>query len=133
LVYNAQNTNNKDDKLHMGPFVTAIVQTIILLIQNPLICSWLRNHRYNSRAGRFRRTRPLVYIGWNRIPIITTVFKTIINYFYFLFQVSEVKWISVWCRKFAVDFAHLIFPEGLRVITASMRVKITLMLSQNTR
>ena len=30
-------------------------------------------------------------------------------------QVSSVKWISVWCRKFTVDFGHLIFPEGFRV------------------
>ena len=34
MVYNAQNTNNKDDKLHMGPFVTAVVPTSILLIED---------------------------------------------------------------------------------------------------
>lgn len=30
-------------------------------------------------------------------------------------KVSSLKWISVWCRKFTVDFGHLIFPEGLRI------------------
>jgi hypothetical protein len=44
----------------MGPFVTAVVQAIILLIQGVItdlvetihlfhICSWLKNHQYNSR------------------------------------------------------------------------------------
>jgi len=25
-------------------------------------------------------------------------------------KVSDLKWISVWCRKFSVDFGNLIFP-----------------------
>merc|ERR1712106_1123900 len=25
-------------------------------------------------------------------------------------KVSDIKWLSVWCRKFAVDFGNLMFP-----------------------
>jgi hypothetical protein len=70
--------------LHMGPFVTAVVPPSILLIEDVitdyvetihLFAAWLRNHEYNSRAGRFRCTSPPVFIGWNRTHY----------YFFFLF------------------------------------------------
>merc|ERR1712066_707281 len=28
-------------------------------------------------------------------------------------KVGDLKWISVWCRKFSIDFGSLIFPAGL--------------------
>merc|ERR1712048_170516 len=33
-------------------------------------------------------------------------------------KVSELKWISVWCRLYTVDFGHLIFPVDFKVPTA---------------
>ena len=32
-----------------------------------------------------------------------------------IFQVSDIKWLSVWCRKFAVDFGNLMFPAEVKV------------------
>ncbi|XP_023321495.1 protein Skeletor, isoforms B/C [Eurytemora carolleeae] len=29
------------------------------------------------------------------------------------FKVSDVKWLSIWCRKFSVDFGNTMFPEDL--------------------
>ena len=28
-------------------------------------------------------------------------------------QVGDLKWLSVWCRQFSVDFGNLIFPADL--------------------
>ena len=30
-------------------------------------------------------------------------------------KVGDIKWLSVWCRKFSVDFGNLIFPTDLNV------------------
>merc|ERR1712060_881461 len=30
-------------------------------------------------------------------------------------QVSDIKWISVWCKAFAIDFGSVMFPEDLLV------------------
>jgi len=30
-------------------------------------------------------------------------------------KLSTVKWISVWCRRFSVDFGNLIFPDSFQV------------------
>ena len=27
-------------------------------------------------------------------------------------QVEDLKWISVWCRRFSVDFGHLIISDS---------------------
>ncbi|KAG1701742.1 Protein Skeletor, isoforms B/C [Nymphon striatum] len=32
--------------------------------------------------------------------------------------VSNLKWISVWCRKFGVDFGHLILPDNINIPSA---------------
>ena len=28
-------------------------------------------------------------------------------------KVGDLKWISVWCRRFSIDFGSLIFPDNL--------------------
>ena len=30
-------------------------------------------------------------------------------------KVGDIKWLSVWCRKFSVDFGNLIIPTDLNV------------------
>jgi hypothetical protein len=30
------------------------------------------------------------------------------------FKVSDIKWLSIWCRKFSVDFGNTIFPDDLK-------------------
>merc|ERR1712154_564044 len=30
-------------------------------------------------------------------------------------KVGDIKWLSVWCRKFSVDFGNLIFPTDLNL------------------
>lgn len=34
-------------------------------------------------------------------------------------KVSDIKWLSVWCRKFAVDFGHLMFPAEVKTSSSS--------------
>jgi len=33
-------------------------------------------------------------------------------------KVGDIKWLSVWCRKFSVDFGNLIFPTDLNLPTS---------------
>ena len=33
-------------------------------------------------------------------------------------KVGDLKWISVWCRRFTVDFGNLIFPDNLGLATS---------------
>ena len=33
-------------------------------------------------------------------------------------KVGDLKWISVWCRRFTVDFGNLIFPDNLDLATS---------------
>ena len=30
-------------------------------------------------------------------------------------QMSDIKWISVWCRKFSVNFGELVVPDGFQI------------------
>jgi len=34
-------------------------------------------------------------------------------------KVSDIKWLSVWCRKFTVDFGNVMFPTDLKIPGAS--------------
>merc|ERR1719384_2139063 len=33
-------------------------------------------------------------------------------------KVGDLKWVSVWCRRFTVDFGNLIFPDNLDLPTS---------------
>merc|ERR1719354_349150 len=30
-------------------------------------------------------------------------------------QMSDIKWISVWCRQFSVNFGELVVPDGFQI------------------
>ena len=50
-------------------------------------------------------------------------------------KVGDIKWLSVWCRKFSVDFGNLIFPTDLNVrrdaltLTDSLIILVLLIMS----
>ena len=37
-------------------------------------------------------------------------------------KVGDLKWISVWCRRFTVDFGNLIFPDNLDLPTSEKQL-----------
>ena len=37
-------------------------------------------------------------------------------------KVGDLKWISVWCRRFTVDFGNLIFPDNLDLATSEKQL-----------
>ena len=37
-------------------------------------------------------------------------------------KVGDLKWISVWCRRFVVDFGNLIFPDNLDLPTSEKQL-----------
>ena len=42
-------------------------------------------------------------------------------------KVGDIKWLSVWCRKFSVDFGNLIFPTDLNVSRHGLSDFLTLL------
>merc|ERR1719219_1709764 len=37
-------------------------------------------------------------------------------------KAGDLKWISVWCRRFTVDFGNLIFPDNLDLPTSEKQL-----------